>query len=248
MTIAFGTWIERATGGGGDDRLNGNQLDNVLTGLAGADVLVGGGGNDRLDGGQGTDVAVFAGPVGRYALAIDRGARAATITDTTSAASAGHEGTDTLLQVEQAWFGGQTFALFNPARTVAPQYAQSRAFLFDPAFYLLSNPSLAGSVDLTTAADHYLPAGAAQGLNPNAWFDPAYYANWWGDLKGLNLDTATLFLHYNLYGVWETQRGRGSTATTASATSPTTRTWRPTSTGTCPTSWAAARTARSRTT
>ncbi|HQD82883.1 MAG TPA: M10 family metallopeptidase [Quisquiliibacterium sp.] len=203
VTIAFGTWIERATGGGGDDRLNGNQLDNVLTGLAGADVLVGGGGNDRLDGGQGTDVAVFAGPVGRYALAIDRGARAATITDTTSAASAGHEGTDTLLQVEQAWFGGQTFALFNPARTVAPQYAQSRAFLFDPAFYLLSNPSLAGSVDLTTAADHYLSAGAAQGLDPNAWFDPTYYANRWGDLKGLNLDTATLFLHYNLYGVWE---------------------------------------------
>jgi hypothetical protein len=30
-----------------------------------------------------------------------------------------------------------------------------------------------------------------------------YYANRWADLKSLNLDAATLFAHYNLYGVWE---------------------------------------------
>jgi len=243
VTIAFGTWIERATGGGGDDRLIGNPLDNVLTGLAGADVLVGGGGSDRLDGGTGNDLALFGGPIGRYAIALDRGARTATVTDTRSTTLTDHEGTDTLLQVEQVQFGEQVFALFNPARTVAPQFAQSRTFLFDPAFYLLSNPSLASGLNLETAAAHYLSSGATQGLDPNTWFDPAYYANRWADLKDLNLDTATLFLHYNLYGVWEGRsagprfdRYDGQRYLTDNPT------WRRTSTDTLRISWAAART------
>jgi len=45
--------------------------------------------------------------------------------------------------------------------------------------------------------------GASQGKKPNAWFDPVYYTNKWADLKPLNLDAATLFKHYNLFGVWE---------------------------------------------
>ena len=53
------------------------------------------------------------------------------------------------------------------------------------------------------ALAHYLGGGAAQGRDPNSWFDPAYYANRWQDLQALNLDDATLFMHYNLFGVWE---------------------------------------------
>jgi hypothetical protein len=57
-------------------------------------------------------------------------------------------------------------------------------------------------VTLATAFDSF-KATANQGAAPNSWFDPVYYANKWTDLKALNLDAATLFAHYNLYGVWE---------------------------------------------
>ncbi|MBB5206399.1 Ca2+-binding RTX toxin-like protein [Inhella inkyongensis] len=53
--IGFGTQIEDAFGGAGDDRLVGNALANVLDGGAGADSLSGGAGDDLLRGGEGAD-------------------------------------------------------------------------------------------------------------------------------------------------------------------------------------------------
>jgi hypothetical protein len=50
---------------------------------------------------------------------------------------------------------------------------------------------------------HYFAAGAAQGKAPNSWFDPTWYENRWPDLTPYQFDDATLFMHYNLYGVWE---------------------------------------------
>jgi serralysin len=38
--IAYGAIIENAIGGGGNDRINGNQVDNVLTGNGGADTFI----------------------------------------------------------------------------------------------------------------------------------------------------------------------------------------------------------------
>lgn len=154
---------------------------------------------EEFNGGAGLDTAVFRGAVGGYSLTIDRAARTAIVSDATP----GRDGTDLLRQVEKVQFGTQVFDLFNPARTSVPAYKANRDFLFDPAYYLLSNPTLATSVTMDAASTHYLSAGAAQGLRPNAWFDASYYANRWPDLKAANLDTATLFLHYNLYGVWE---------------------------------------------
>ena len=57
--IAFGTEIEAAVGGSGDDLLIGNALDNSLSGNAGIDWFVGGGGNDTIDGGAGADVYYY---------------------------------------------------------------------------------------------------------------------------------------------------------------------------------------------
>ena len=48
---------------------------------------------------------------------------------------------------------------------------------------------------------------AAAGRTPNSWFDADYYRNKWSDLSSLNLDDATLFRHYNLFGVWEGRSG-----------------------------------------
>jgi hypothetical protein len=57
------------------------------------------------------------------------------------------------------------------------------------------------------AREHYFATGAALGKAPNSWFDASYYENKWADLKALNLDDATLFAHYNRYGVWEGRSG-----------------------------------------
>jgi hypothetical protein len=115
----------------------------------------------------------------------------------------GRDGHDTLVDVEKLLFGDQTFDLFNLPRTAAPQFGKFASFLFDASYYLMSNPALASTLTLQTAANHYLSTGAAQGMDPNPWFDPVYYANRWADLKAGNFDDATLFMHYNLYGVWE---------------------------------------------
>lgn len=56
FSIAYGATIENATGGSGRDLLHGNEVANVLKGLAGNDVLRGFEGNDTLDGGAGQDV------------------------------------------------------------------------------------------------------------------------------------------------------------------------------------------------
>lgn len=55
VAIAYGTVIEDAKGGDGDDKLTGNGDDNVLDGAAGDDTLSGNGGNDILRGRDGKD-------------------------------------------------------------------------------------------------------------------------------------------------------------------------------------------------
>lgn len=72
--IAFGTTIETAIGGGGDDTLIGTANDETLIGNDGNDTLIGGGGNDTLTGGAGGDHFVLS----------DAGTGLATITDFTS--------------------------------------------------------------------------------------------------------------------------------------------------------------------
>ncbi len=90
-----------------------------------------------------------------------------------------------------------------PVRTSAPQLGRDAAFLFDPVFYLWANPDVAAAYPLDQAQEHYFGDGAAQGRAPNAWFDASWYENRWPDLTPLGLDDATLFRHFNLFGVWE---------------------------------------------
>ena len=54
MGIAYGTVVERAFGGGGNDVITGNQGNNLLRGNNGNDTLLGSVGNDTLEGGAGT--------------------------------------------------------------------------------------------------------------------------------------------------------------------------------------------------
>ena len=53
--IGYGTQIESAKGGSGNDTIKGNSADNYLFGYDGDDHLDGGAGNDQLEGGRGAD-------------------------------------------------------------------------------------------------------------------------------------------------------------------------------------------------
>jgi serralysin len=55
MGIAYGTVVERAFGGSGNDVISGNPSANSLRGNNGSDMLIGGSGNDTLEGGAGAD-------------------------------------------------------------------------------------------------------------------------------------------------------------------------------------------------
>lgn len=56
LAIAYSTDIENAIGGGGIDRITGNDLANSLAGNAGDDAIYGGNGIDHLDGGADNDL------------------------------------------------------------------------------------------------------------------------------------------------------------------------------------------------
>ena len=174
------------------------SLNQTVTGTAGNDILSGGPGDDVFNGGAGIDIAAFSSAITAYRIDYNRAMGTATITDS----QAGRDGTDKLTGIEKLQFAGKVFELVNPPRTETPSYGKTPGFLFDPTFYLLKNPDLVPTVTLATAFDSF-KSTVSQGTAPNAWFDPVYYANRWADLKSLNLDAATLFAHYNLYGVWE---------------------------------------------
>lgn len=193
------TGNDTITGTTGNDLIYGNAGDDKLYGVAGNDLLSGLSGNDTLEGGDGTDTAVLSGTLANYYITYNRALGTATIADKRTSG----DGTDSLKSIEKLQFSDKTFDLLNPARTSTPTYGVTPSFLFDPAYYLLKNPELTTTVSLTTAFDNYIKTGAAAGKSPNVWFDPTYYSNRWSDLKPLNLDAATLFQHYNLYGVWE---------------------------------------------
>ncbi len=182
-----------------DDFFTGSPGNDFLNALAGNDILNGGSGNDTLIGGLGDDSALFAAARAAYSVA-KVGA------DWRVTANTGTEGTDVLQGIETIRFADVILPLVKPAAAPGapvPAYGANSGFLFDPVYYLLDNTDLLPTVDVSNALQHYLGTGAAQERNPNSWFDPAYYSNRWNDLKALNLDDATLFMHYNLYGVWE---------------------------------------------
>ncbi len=188
--------MENVEGGNSDDTLNGNSLDNTL---------IGGPGNDKLNGAEGIDSAIYTGNVNQYSLRIDRAVKSVVITDSVN----NRDGSDYLINVEKLIFNNKTLDVLNLPRSEQPMYSKTNGFLFDASYYLLSHPEITGNVTLQSAFGNYISTGAALGFKPNAWFDPVYYANRWGDLKDAHLDAATLFQHYNLYGVWE---GRSASA------------------------------------
>jgi hypothetical protein len=189
--------FDQIQGTAGDDQLiDAAGAASRLYGLAGNDRLQGGSGDDWLDGGDGVDVAAYAQAAGSFAVA--RTGDQWRVTD-----KSGAEGDDALVSIEKLQFADESFDLVNPPRISVPAFKGDNGFLFDAVFYLLDNPELVPTQNINTALAHYFAAGAAQGRRPNSWFDPSWYENRWPDLTPYQFDDATLFMHYNLYGVWE---------------------------------------------
>ena len=107
ITIAVGTLIENAVTGDGNDRINGNALDNQLLGMQGDDVLYGALGNDTLDGGAGLDWAVFQGLSTAYVITTLNGKTLVT----------GADGTDWLTGIEYLAFSDKN--LLDPTADIA---------------------------------------------------------------------------------------------------------------------------------
>jgi len=187
-------------GTAGNDLLQPAIGNDLVRARAGDDIIVGGQGHDVIDGGIGIDTSLYSGPRSRYQITFDDATKEWTVQDKGFVSP---DGTDTLGDIERLAFTDMTLSLVAPPRASAPDYGKSTGFLLDPVYYLLQNSELVPTLTMENAAAHYASVGAAQGRAPNAWFDAAWYEARWPDLAPLGLDDATLFAHYNLYGVWE---------------------------------------------
>jgi serralysin len=95
LGIAFGTLIENAVGGSGNDCIYGN---------AAGDRLQGDGGNDTLIGGDGIDIAVFRGNLADYVITYTKSLHQYIVTDKV----AGRDGADIISFVESFHFADVT--------------------------------------------------------------------------------------------------------------------------------------------
>ncbi len=126
LAVAYGTTIENAAGGAGNDviagnsaanRLQGNGGNDELNGLDGDDEVDGGAGNDLIDGGAGSDSAVFSGNFSSYTI---------TLTGNSVTLTSAASGSDRVVGVEQFRFADTSRTLAELAGggstdTAAPQ-------------------------------------------------------------------------------------------------------------------------------
>ncbi|MDD5287048.1 MAG: Ig-like domain-containing protein [Desulfuromonadaceae bacterium] len=135
LAIAFGSVVENAIGGSGNDSLIGNDginsLDggggnDTLTGGAGNDTMTGGAGNDTLTGGAGSgDTAIYSGNFADYTVIYSASTDSFSITDKTGA----RDSTDSLTGVEMFQFADTTRASSSWNSDTTPPTAVS----FNPA-------------------------------------------------------------------------------------------------------------------
>ncbi|MEL7407679.1 MAG: FG-GAP-like repeat-containing protein, partial [Cyanobacteria bacterium J06558_2] len=104
-TLEGGSGNDSLNGEESNDILNGGEGNDILEGGAGSDILEGGAGNDILDGGDGLDLASYQGDIDGFDITVnDDGS----ITVTDIDLSDGDEGTDTLTNISQLAFGGNS--------------------------------------------------------------------------------------------------------------------------------------------
>ena len=81
MFIGYGTQIENAKGGSGNDTIKGNSAANYLFGFDGDDTIDGGAGNDQIEGGRGADTLTGGKGADTFIFASPLDGKVDTITD-----------------------------------------------------------------------------------------------------------------------------------------------------------------------
>ena len=177
-TIAYGVVIENASGGAGADRITGNDVDNLL---------LGNGGNDLIDGGAGMDTAIYSGARDSYTLTLSQAGT--TVLDR----RADGDGLDTLANVEAVFFddAGGVFDLAVFGGTAGLDEAAMRSFIELYIAYFNRAPdaiglnfwgtAFANGTSLSQMATYFIDqdetrATYSEGLS-NADFATAVYAN-----------------------------------------------------------------------
>ena len=114
--MARDVYIENAIGGGGADRLIGNERDNILAGR---------GGNDSIVGGLGFDTAVYSGRISQYEIS------RTTVRDKTGA-----DGADSISGIERIYFTDKNVDLgvSSLSKRVAPETLKSIVELYTAFF------------------------------------------------------------------------------------------------------------------
>lgn len=86
-----------------------------------------------------------------------------------------------------------------------PRYLEAPDFLFNAGHYAGQALALGAAFDIEDSLAYFRSNPTIDGrwISPTPFFDAGYYMQQWADLTGLNLDAATLYAHYNLFGVWE---------------------------------------------
>ena len=151
FTIANGTTIENAVGGGGDDTLIGGSDPNV------AYTFTGGGGNDRIIGGAGNqNTAIFTGPQSDYSWSENHDG-SWTITDNRPGSP---DGTDTLENIQDLKFADGIFVLplTGPSIAIYPIEGNDTLTADDRQGPLIidGNASVAGQVTVTFNGKSYI--------------------------------------------------------------------------------------------
>lgn len=186
LSIAYGTVIENAIGGSGNDTITGNAVANRLDGGGGNDTLNGGDGNDVLIGGAGTDTAVYATASAAFALLSYNG--------TVAALSRGASGQDRLQGIENIQFSDNTVAA-------------SAASAFNGYEYLASYSDLirAFGTNLQAGFDHLIDYGYSEGRALDAFANWDYLASYGDLIRAFGPNANAAAQHYVTYGFNESR-------------------------------------------
>ena len=153
---------------GGNDSIDGAGGDDILMAGAGDDSITGGAGNDYIDGGDGADIAHYSGLASDYAI-VKHADLGVTIADLRTA---GTDGADRLLNVEQAVFADMSVdltLLVPTAITAEALDPVTIAAIEDGAPVTASAiPSLPPSIDPAMATIAAMPATLPAGVTFNA--------------------------------------------------------------------------------
>lgn len=125
--IADWTIIENVYTGIGDDRVTGNETDNIIKTDAGDDIIEGGAGNDEIDAGRGADTVIYRGNKEEYNVSWNATTATLTVVDLL-ASSFGDDGTDILSGVERLVFADAEMSLASTIGGNAPPVANTSVF------------------------------------------------------------------------------------------------------------------------